>query len=246
MNRRDDAGLPDFRPLYVQVEELLSRRLAQGDWRPGDLLPSESRLAVEFGVSQGTVRKALDRLVDRNALIRRQGKGTFVASYTPDRALFHFFHLVPDSGEHRLPASRVLEVARGQARAHEQTLLGLDSDELVVRIERLRCFDTRPVLVERISVADRLFPGLGDMLPARMPNTLYSLYETAYGVSIARAEERLKARSLSTEDAALLGLDPGAPVLEIERLARGRDDRVVELRVSLCDTGAYHYRSLLQ
>ena len=85
---------PDFRPLYQQVHDLLVSRIVAGEWKPGDALPPEPSLARTFRVSQGTVRKALAALEQRNLVVRRQGKGTYVATHTPQRALFHFFHLV--------------------------------------------------------------------------------------------------------------------------------------------------------
>src|SRR5258707_13395026 len=84
---------PDFRPLYAQVRALMIRRMVRGEWRPGDILPSEGRLAVEFGVSQGTVRKALDEMAAQNLVVRQQGRGTFVAQHSEAHALFHFFHI---------------------------------------------------------------------------------------------------------------------------------------------------------
>jgi GntR family transcriptional regulator len=101
---------PDFRPLYAQVKELLIRRLVEGRWRPGDALPAETSLAVELGVSQGTVRKALDEMAAANLLERRQGKGTFVARHSRQRSLFHFFHIVGEDGRKELPSSRILQM----------------------------------------------------------------------------------------------------------------------------------------
>lgn len=236
---------PGFRPLYAQVQDLLVERLASGQWRPGELLPAEPRLAEEFGVSQGTVRKALDRLAERNLVVRRQGKGTYVASYTPDRALFHFFHLVGDDGVRELPASRVLSRRCARAAARECARLGLARGTPVVRIARVRSLRGRPVLSERISVPRDLFPGLESLPEDGLPNTLYALYETEYGISVVRAEERLKAVAADAADAELLGLDEGAPLLEVDRVARSHDGGAVEWRVSRCDTRGRHYLSLL-
>lgn len=239
-----EAG-PDFRPLYAQVQDLLIERLASGHWRAGDLLPAEPRLAEEFGVSQGTVRKALDRLADRNLVVRRQGKGTYVASYTPERALFHFFNLVGDDGGRELPASRLVSRRCGRACRAEQQRLGLASGDQVVRIVRVRSLHACPVLSERIAVPRDLFPGLDTLPEAGLPNTLYALYETAYGISVMRAEERLKAVSADAEDAAHLGVAEGAPLLEVDRVALSHEQRAVEWRVSRCDTRRHHYLSLL-
>ena len=95
-------------PLYMQIKGLLVARVTEGKWAPGDIIPSEMQLAQELKVSQGTVRKAITELVENNVLVRRQGKGTFVASHDYDRALFHFFHIVNDSGNKILPRTGVL------------------------------------------------------------------------------------------------------------------------------------------
>jgi GntR family transcriptional regulator len=220
-------------------------RFASGHWRAGELLPAEPRLAEEFGVSQGTVRKALDRLADRNMVVRRQGKGTYVASYTPDRALFHFFNLVSDSDERELPSSRVTSRRSGRAQRIERERLGLASGEAVIRIERVRTLHEQPVLVEHISVPRSLFPGLETLPEEGLPNTLYALYETEYGISVTRAEERLKAVAASSADAVALAVAEGMPLLEVDRVALSHDQRPVEWRVSRCLTEQHHYLSLL-
>jgi len=104
-----------FRPLYQQVRDAFVQRLVEGKWTPGQALPSEMELAAEVGVSQGTVRKALDALASENLVIRRQGRGTFVAEHDEARILFQFFKLVPDRGESRFPESRIVHVADGVA-----------------------------------------------------------------------------------------------------------------------------------
>ena len=81
---------PTFSPLYQQIRGLITRSLESGEWGPGDVIPSESELATRFGVSQGTVRKAIDEMAAENLLVRRQGKGTFVATHNDPRSFFRF------------------------------------------------------------------------------------------------------------------------------------------------------------
>ena len=127
-----------FRPLYRQVYETLLRRLADAVWQPGQLLPSEGQLAVELRVSQGTVRKALDALTADSLLVRRQGRGTFVAEHGDTQSVFRFFKLRPDAGTGGIPESRVLTIAEGVADEDERMRLYLQADAVVTRIERLR------------------------------------------------------------------------------------------------------------
>jgi len=227
-------------PLYAQVKAQLTQRLIAGQWRPGEMLPSEFQLADEFGVSQGTVRKALDELTAENVLVRRQGRGTFVAEHDDHRALFHFFHLVGPDGERRLPESRLISVRKGLAGRLEAGRLGIGRGAPVIRIRRVRNLDGRPAIAETIAVPQKLFPDLADI--REVPNTLYDLYERHYGVTIARAVERLAAVAADERDAALLEIEPGVPLLEIDRTALALDGSPVEWRVSRCLTTTHHYR----
>src|ERR671933_339175 len=146
-----DAEIPlGYRPLYRQVRELLVRRLAEGVWQPGQLLPSEGQLAAELGVSQGTVRKALDALTADSLLVRRQGRGTFVAEHDDQQSVFRFFKLRPDTEGGGIPDSRVLSIAEGAANGDERERLDLARSARVVRIERLRSVAGRLCVSETI------------------------------------------------------------------------------------------------
>ena len=237
--------VPGYRPLYQQVKDLLRRRIVDGTWRPDEVLPSEGRLAAEFGVSQGTVRKALDELAAQNLVVRRQGRGTFVAAHSPDTALFHFFHIVDQSGARQVPESELLDCRRGIAGPRETDALALMPGALVLRIDRRRSIAGRPAIVERIVVPQTLFPDLDDLGPEGLPNTLYDLYQSRYGVTVGRATERVRAVAAAPEDAAYLGVADGTPVLEIDRIARDLDERPVEWRVSRCLTDRLAYLSEL-
>jgi GntR family transcriptional regulator len=234
---------PVARPLYAQVKDSLIRRLVDADWKPGQALPNEFALAAEYGVSQGTMRRALDELAQANLVVRRQGKGTFVAEHTRERALFHFLHLETDGGERAQPESRVLALKAGTPARDEARRLALPALARVVRLERVRLLDGTAAIVERIAVPAARFPGLEKMGRTELPNELYALYQTRWGVSVARAVERLKAVPASAEDAGLLGVKPGAPLLEIDRLAAALDGRPCELRLSRCLTARHRYVS---
>ena len=239
----DPRSTLELKPLYVQVKELMIGRLIEGVWKPGAVLPSEAQLAAAFGVSQGTVRKALDALAAENLVIRRQGRGTFVAEHDEDRTLFHFFHLVGEDGARQLPDSAVLGCRQGKVNREEAKRLSLSQGERVIRIRRVRSLNGAPSIFETIVVPQSLFPNLNG--GRELPNTVYELYEGEYGVSIARAEEKLRAVEAPKRVAALLDIAPGAPLLEIDRLAFALDGRVAEWRVSLCDTRDCRYLAQL-
>jgi GntR family transcriptional regulator len=245
-NQAGETGMPEplgFRPLYRQVKAIFVRRLVDGVWAPGEVLPSEGQLAAEIGVSQGTVRKALDELAAENLVVRRQGRGTFVAEHDERRILFQFFKLVPDRGAPRFPDSVVLSTVTGLADPAEQAALDLAGEDGVIRIRRLRSFDEVALIAETLSLPRKLFPGLDD---GPIPNNLYSLFASRYGVTIASAREKLKAVALPAEDAAALGVEPGHPALQIDRIALSLDGTPVERRLSLFLTKEVHYLSDLR
>jgi GntR family transcriptional regulator len=235
--------VPGAGPLYRQVHEVITRRISGGEWAPGTVIPSELRLAEELGVSQGTVRKAIDELVGSNVLVRQQGKGTFVAIHDIRRALFHFFHIVGNDGHRVLPHSRVLTCRRLRATRPQAEALNLPAGARVIRIERTRDLNRQPTIVESILLPAEWFPDLGKSRTEDLPNTLYELYEERYGVTIHRAEEHLRAVGATPGDAELLDVREGHPLLEITRKAYTLDGTPVELRVSRCLTTHHHYQS---
>ena len=225
---------PGFRPLYKQVRELLLARIAAGVWRPAEALPSEQTLAGELGVSHGTVRKALDSLAADNLVERRQGKGTYVSEHTQESAHFRFFKVSYPSGDRAMPSCRKSAVSRRAAKAGERLRLGLPDGAQVFQIKRDRHIDDRPAVRELIIVSADLFAGLDAISP--LPNTLYTLYQAEYGISIVSAAEQVRAVAASPEDAAVLGLEPRAPILQIDRTAFDISGRAIELRQSRFST----------
>lgn len=240
MGDQAPAAAIGFHPLYRQVKDRLVQRLLSRAWPPGHLLPSEIELAAELGVSQGTVRKALDEMAGERLLVRRQGRGTFVAEHDDARILFQFFKLTADSGGRVLPESQTLGVSVGAANDVERKALALPTNAKVIRIRRIRLLGGRPLIAETIAVPQSVFPGLER---DDIPNNIYGLYADRFGVTIAHAQERLKAVGASAADAALLGVNEGAPALLIDRIATALDGRPVEWRVSLCLTDEFHYLS---
>ena len=231
----------EFQPLYVQVKHLLLKRIGSGAWKPGELLPSETELASEYRVSQGTVRKAMMALEADRLIVRRQGRGTFVAHHSNKGALFHFFRLVGLDGQRLVPSSLVLQQCRTHATSEQATCLTVDAGEELHAITRMRYSDDRPVIFERIFVPVVLMPELAVGIGTKMDDEMYVIYEERFGISISRASEHLAAMLADAEEARLLGLEVGAPLLRIERVARDVNGRPVELRVSQCSTEACRY-----
>jgi GntR family transcriptional regulator len=231
--------------LYMQIKDLLVTKIGNGDWLPGSIIPSEVNLAQELGVSQGTVRKAITELVENNVLTRKQGRGTFVSIHDSQRSLFYFFHITDNQGHKVLPESRVLRCRRKQATRKEAKKLNLAVGTRVIRIERVRNFSAKPTMIETITLAADSFADLGSNGKLQLPNTLYELYEKQYGITIHSAEEQIRAVAASKHDAAMLNLDVGTPLLEIERVALTLDKKPVELRISRCSTSNHHYQNII-
>lgn len=233
-----------YRPLYRQVKDRLLGRLSDGSWRPGQMLPSEPEIAADLGVSPGTVRKALDEMTAENLLFRRQGRGTFVAQHDDERVLFQFFRLVSDTGERRLPESRLLAMSSAAADEAAAEGLGIGKGAPVIAIERVRSLGESPCIHEWIVLPGRLFPNFESR--EELPNNLYQLYAVEYGVTIARATERLKAVAAGQRQVELLGVEARQPLLAIDRVAFGLDGAPVEWRLSFCRTDRFHYLSDLR
>lgn len=230
-------------PLYKEVKQSLTRELAGGEWRPGEALPSESALAQRFKVSIGTVRKAVDELVAERAVVRHQGRGTFVSTHDARRLLFHFFHIVPRAGERGYPDTRTIAFRRDRATAAEGAALGIAAGAPVWRIRNLLSLDGAPAIVDDIVLDRARFADLTERIFTQRDNTIYNLYQARYGLNVLRISERLRATLADAAIARLLPVKRGAPLLEINRVARTYHDAPVELRRSLVDTARYDYLS---
>ena len=148
---------------------------------------------------------------------------------------------MPEDGTPIFPESELRRVENARADVDERAVLNLAPGERVVRIARVRSVAGQPTISEYISLPARIFPGLGESIPVE--NNLYALYSARFGVTVAGGKERVKAVAAPPEDAALLGIEPGSPVLAIDRVASALDGTPVEWRRSLCHTDGCAYHS---
>jgi GntR family transcriptional regulator len=237
--REVNPAKSDKRPLYAQVYAELVERIRSGRWKPGQHIPNEFEIAAEFGVSQGTARKAIGALAAENLVVRRQGRGTFVFEHTPDDIMFRFFNLFEDSGARIVPDSRSTRCALGKANQSECKVLDLPKNARVIRIDRLRTRNRKPFITESIVLPDAAFPGLADL--AEIPDTFYDVFQKTHGVLVTRTDERLTATAADAGAGRELDVPVGTPLVRIERVAFTLDDRPVEFRVSLCHLKRAHY-----
>jgi GntR family transcriptional regulator len=226
-------------PLYARVRAIVLARITGGEWPPGTAIPAEMELARELGVSQGTVRKALDALTAEQVVVRRQGSGTYVAEHTPAHMLFRFFNIYDESGAQVLPDSQPARVSTGEATASERGRLGLEKGARVIRISRIRTRSGRAFMDDRIVLPEALFPGLAQ--EEVMPNTLYDLFQKRYRIHVARTEEQVTAVAATARLAERMGVQPGAPLLAIDRMTYDLSGQRIEWRLSHAHLDRAHY-----
>lgn len=232
-------------PLYRRVQAALTRKLAAGAWKPGEAIPSEAALAEEFGVSIGTLRKAVDELAAGNILVRQQGRGTFVATHSEDRTLFHFFHIARKGGDgaRELPVHELLSFRAAKAAPAEAAALNIGAGTPVLRMENALQLSGKPVIFDGIVVPAALFKGLTEKIYTAREGTIYGLYQARFGINVIRISERLAAETAPPAVTKVLGLSAQTPALVIRRVAYTYNDTPVEYRVSWLDTRSHEYLS---
>ncbi len=231
--------------LYKIVAKALLSAIQMGQIKHGDSLASETDLAKSFGVSVGTLRKAVDELVAQQILVRYQGRGTYVATHSRDRFLDQFFQVEALSGLKEFPLVEVIDFEQGRASALEASMLNLFLGDPVFRIRIHLTLQDRKVESDRVCLPVVLFHGLTAQQVRDRPSTLYHLYQTEFGITVVKAEERLRAILCSEDLSRALSRPVGTPMIELHRIARGINGQVVEYRVSVIDTTQHAYVSHL-
>lgn len=243
------AGTPAFSPLYRQIKGLILRSLQAGEWKPGEAIPSEIDLAARFRVSQGTVRKAIDELAAENLLVRRQGKGTFVATHSEQHVQYRFLKLVPDVGDvsQEGPAEReIIDCRRLRASADVARALAVHTGDAVLQVRRVLSLAHEPTILEDIWLPGAPFKGLTAARLAAYHGPMYALFETEFGVRMVRAQEQIRAILPDADQARLLQVTPQTPLLSVERVAFTYDGKPMEMRRGLYRTDKHYYLNELQ
>ena len=205
-------------PRYLRLRDDIAARIARREWRPGEPIPSEMELAKEHGIAIGTVRKAVDQLVAEGVLERQQGRGTFVRRLRFN-SLFRFFRFQSESGERRIPESRILRRQVVGAPAAVAAVLRLRPGDDVIRLSRLRLIDDTPLLAEEIWLPRARFEPLLKIETSGFGDLLYPLYEECCDEIVASVEETITVEFADAMQARLLHRDAGAPLIAIERTA---------------------------
>lgn len=235
-----DLGDPTA-PLYKTIKAELVQSLHGSDLRSGMALPTEKELAQRYGVSVGTVRRALLELVAEKIVVRQQGRGTFLAPYDTSRMLNSFWHVHRKDGVREAPFVRTLRFGETEAHGEAAARLGLRQRSRVYSIQNLMSMGDRPVLVDNLQIPVALFRGLTELQFVARDATIYDLYRSAFGVAVVKTIDHLGAVAADRETATLLGLKTGSPLLEIVRVAHSYDEKPLEFRRSLLDSRNYEY-----
>jgi GntR family transcriptional regulator len=228
-------------PRYQRLRDDIAIRINRREWRPGDLIPSEADLAAQHGVAIGTVRKAIDQLVAEGVLERQQGRGTFVRRARFNSSLFRFFRFQSESGERRIPQSRILRRKVIAAPSAVASALRIQVGEPVISISRLRLIDGEPLLAEEIWLQKSRFGPVLAMQSQDFGDLLYPLYEERCGQVVVSADENLSVELATAMQARLLRLEEGAPLIVIERLAFDLERHPIEWRRSRGPATRFRY-----
>jgi GntR family transcriptional regulator len=240
------AVTPSFQPLYSQIKSLLVKQLETGEWQPGESIPSEIDLAARFHVSQGTVRKAIDELAGENILIRRQGKGTFVATHTETKSsMFRFLRVRRNDGQDEYPQSELLDVKRVRAPADVARALEISTGDATMVLRRVLRYGGMPTVLDEITLPGALFKGFTKERFDAYEGSMYGFFETEFGVRMVRAQEQVRAVAADPATAEVLRVGMGSPLLSVERIAYTYGDKPVEFRRGLCTTRSHHYANEL-
>jgi GntR family transcriptional regulator len=233
-------------PLYVQIKKRITENLVGGLWHPGQSIPSEIELAHSYNVSQGTVRKAIDELAAESILIRRQGKGTFVASHNEENIQLRFLRLTSSIGNKEKLDNRLISFGKEKASNGLAKTLKINNASTIVSIKRVLTFNQKPLILDLIKVPASSFRGLTPEKIVEKKGSMYRMYESDFGIQMLHAKEKIKAVAANSEVAKILGVKVNSPILSVERISFTYDNSPIEWRLGLCLTENHHYATELE
>lgn len=231
-------------PLYKEVEREIMQRLARGDWKPGEQLPTEPELAELFGVAVFTIRAGIQKLVESGVLLRRQGKGTFVALHRARPLRNQFLRVFSNDGEKANWDRELVSLEKKRAGAEVSAMLNLGetaSDRAIYEVTFVLRNEGKAVAFVESKMVAKLFPHMTDAALRDTADNFYAVFQERFGVNVIRIEERVRAVRAGRAGARWLDVDAGDPMLRIERVAYTYNDAPVELRYYNVQADNYCY-----
>jgi GntR family transcriptional regulator len=232
---------------YEEVKQKITEDLVRGRYPMGQALPAEKDLSKELDVSIGTLRKAVDELVAEGIVVRRQGRGTYVAEHDLKRLLYYFFHVVKhDVDKKANPRVELVSLNTAVATKEEASKLNIKEGAPVWRLVNCLYLEEHCVMIDQITLDKKRFKNLNRSEFINREGSIYQLYQMKYGQTVVRSSERLRASLVSKQHAEWLDIKANSPVLVIRRVALGIQDDPIEWRISTLNTNQYEYFSELQ
>jgi GntR family transcriptional regulator len=232
-------------PLYEEVKKKITQSLIQGEWVPGEAIPSEIELANIYDVSQGTVRKAIDDLSAESILVRRQGKGTYVATHNEENIQLRFLRLTSNFGLKEKLDNQLISFSKEKATNKLSKILKINPASTIITLKRILTFNEKPLILDVIKIPAQSFRGLTAEMVIEKKGSMYRMYEADFGIRMLRADEKIKAVTANSESASLLNVKENFPLLSVERLSYTYDNKPLEWRLGLCVTDNHFYLSEL-
>ena len=207
-------------PYYLQLKVALTEGIEQGDWGPGDLIPSESELGKSYGVSRTVVRQALNEMTYEGLVVRQKGKGTFVklpkiSSRSLVQSLEGFYGDMADRGVS--VTTQVLEQTLEPADADVALNLELEAMAPVVKLVRLRFVEEEPIV---LVVSHLPYEMCREVVKADLEHgSLYAFLEEMCGLTIGRGWRRIEAIAAEEHAAGHLAVEVGAPLIRLKSVS---------------------------
>ena len=232
-------------PLYVEVKKKITQSLIQGEWSPGEAIPSEIELANIYDVSQGTVRKAIDDLSAESILVRRQGKGTYVATHNEENIQLRFLRLTSQFELNEKLDNQLISFSKEKSTNKLAKILNINPSSTIISVTRILTFNENPLILDVIKIPAQSFRGLTAEMIVENNGSMYRMYETDFGVRMLRADEKILAITANSETASHLKVQENHPLLSVERISYTYKNKPLEWRLGLCVTDNHFYRSEL-
>ena len=231
-------------PRYYQLKEIIRQKVTGGQWTPGTPIPSERELCEQYGLSRMTARQSITELVNEGILYREQGKGTFVAQPKITQQLIQLTGFTEDmEARSKRPATQVLNKAMVPAEEAIATTLRIKTGQLLFKVQRLRLANGEPLAIETSQIN---FIGCEHLMDEDLESqSLYQLLEQKYGQPPVEADQELEARLATEEEARLLKINKGDPVLLTRRTTYTERNQPLEYAKSIYRGDKYRFYTRL-